>query len=163
MLELLVALVQEPASVAAAVPVRATETRGEITVTDAGLLRWRTENSVAELNFTVINAGSQSDRILAVTTPAGEIAGTMVRSPTHRGEWTPEPQLVPPGRAIVFNRMTHLEALPESSGPSGFRFGEPPPPRPSLTSVTITFERAGEITVAVEPASPPPPPPRREN
>ncbi|MEY3293813.1 MAG: hypothetical protein RJB12_1584, partial [Pseudomonadota bacterium] len=90
--------------------------------------------------------GAGTDRILSMTTPSGTVGDVGVYPVVNgRGERAPDGDLtIRPGRTGVLAKLTDLA--------SGV-------PAPVLTTVTITFEQAGEVTVQAMPASPAPPAP----
>ena len=147
MLALILALVAGPLAQDAATETAMSARSGDLTVSQGGMMAWRANGSLGgQVTVLVDNAGSGTDRILSVTTPSGTVGDVGVYPVVNgRGERAPDGDLsIRSGRTGVLARLTDLA--------SGV-------PAPVLTTVTITFEQAGEVTIQAMPASPPPPAP----
>ncbi|WP_426027432.1 hypothetical protein [Brevundimonas sp. TWP2-3-4b2] len=152
MLELILTLVAGPLVQDATTEAPTSARSGDLTVSQGGMMAWRANSGLGgQVTVLVDNAGSGTDRILSVTTPSGTVGDVGVYPVVNgRGERAPEGDLsIRSGRTGVLAQLTDLA--------SGV-------PAPVLTTVTITFEQAGEVTIQAMPASPappaPPPPPR---
>lgn len=148
MLELLLALVADPpASAAVEVPPRAQA--GDLAVGNGGMMAWSTGGALGgQITVVVDNAGAETDRIVSINTPSGTV-GTIVVFPivNGRGERGADGDTsIRPGRTGVLGELTDLT--------SGV-------PMPVATTITVVFERAGEVTVSAQPTSPAPPPSSR--
>ena len=152
MLEVIAALVAGPMAQDAAAEAPSSARSGDLTVSQGGMMAWSASSGPGgQVTVLVDNAGSGTDRILSVTTPSRTVGDVGVYPVVNgRGERAPDGDLtIRPGRTGVLAKLTDLA--------SGV-------PAPVLTTVTITFEQAGEVTVQAMPASPAPPPtptPRR--
>lgn len=146
-------LVMIAAIAAQSVPAEAprTATVGELTVSDGGMMAWMTGGTLGgQVMALVENAGVEPDRIVSIQTPAGTTGKISVYPIVDgRGARAPDGEVsIRPGRTGVTAELTDV-----ASGR----------PQPVLTTITIVFERAGEITVQAAPTSPaPPPPPPRQ-
>jgi hypothetical protein len=149
MLALIWTLVAGPLVQDAATEAPTSASSGDLTVSRGSMMGWSVNGGLGgQVTVLVDNAGAGTDRILSLTTPAGTIGDVGVYPVVNgRGERAPDGDLtIRPGRTGVLAELTDLA--------SGV-------PAPVLTSVTITFERAGEVTVQAMPASPAPPSPPR--
>ena len=149
MLALIWTLVAGPLVQDAATEAPTSARSGDLTVSQGSMMGWSVNGGLGgQVTVLVDNAGAGTDRILSLTTPAGTIGDVGVYPVVNgRGERAPDGDLtIRPGRTGVLAELTDLA--------SGV-------PAPVLTSVTITFERAGEVTVQAMPASPAPPSPPR--
>ena len=120
---------------------------GDLTVSQGAMMAWRVNGGLGgQVTVLVDNAGAGTDRVLSMTTPSGTVGDVGVYPVVNgRGERAPDGDLtIRPGRTGVLAKLTDLA--------SGV-------PAPVLTTVTITFEQAGEVTVQAMPASPAPPAP----
>jgi hypothetical protein len=147
MLELIWALVAGPLAQDASTETPASARSGDLTVSQGGMMAWSANGGLGgQVTVLVDNAGTGTDRILSVTTPSGTVGDVGVYPVVNgRGERAPDGELtIRPGRTGVLAQLTDLA--------SGV-------PAPVLTSVTITFEQAGAITIQATPASPAPPSP----
>jgi hypothetical protein len=147
MLALIWALVAGPLVQDAATETPASARSGDLTVSQGSMMAWSANGGLGgQVTVLVDNAGAGTDRILSVTTPSGTVGDLGVYPVVNgRGERAPDGDLtIRPGRTGVLARLTDLA--------SGM-------PAPVLTSVTITFEQAGAITIQAMPASPAPPSP----
>ena len=145
MLELFWALVAGPLAqdVAAETPTSARS--GDLTVSQGGMMAWSANGSLGgQVTVLVDNAGSGTDRVLSVSTPSGTVGDVGVYPVVNgRGERAPDGDLtIRPGRTGVLAKLSDLA--------SGV-------PAPVLTTVTITFEQAGDVTIQAMPTSPGPP------
>jgi copper(I)-binding protein len=148
MLELFLAFFAGPLVQDAPAEAAASARSGDLTVSQGGMMAWRANGGLGgQVTVLVDNAGSGTDRILSVTTPAGTVGDVGVYPVVNgRGERAPDGDLtIRAGRTGVLARLTDLA--------SGV-------PAPVLTTVTITFEQAGQVTITAAPTSPAPPPPR---
>jgi copper(I)-binding protein len=146
MLELLLALAAEPATVMAQ-DAPATATAGDLTLRDGGMMAWTGADGLGgQVMFLVDNSGTDADRVLSVRTPAGTTGKiTVYPIVNDRGEAAPEGDVsIRPGGAGVTADLVDL-----ASGR----------PQPVQTTLTVVFERAGEVTLKAMPFSPPPPAP----
>lgn len=149
MLEMILALVAGPLAQDAAAETPASARSGDLTVSQGGMMAWSVNGGLGgQVTALVDNAGSGTDRILSVTTPSGTVGNVGVYPLVNgRGERAPNGDLtIRPGRTGVLAELTDLA--------SGV-------PAPVLTTVTITFEQAGAVTIRAMPASPAPPSPPR--
>ena len=147
MLELIWALVAAPLAQDAATETPTSARSGDLTVSQGGMMAWSANGSLGgQVTVLVDNGGTGTDRILSVTTPSGTVGDVGVYPVVNgRGERAPDGDLtIRPGRTGVLAKLTDLA--------SGV-------PAPVLTSVTITFEQAGAVTIQAMPASPAPPSP----
>jgi hypothetical protein len=147
MLDLVWALVAGPLAQDAAAETPTSARSGDLTVSQGGMMAWSTNGGPGgQVTVLVDNAGSGTDRILSVTTPSGTVGDVGVYPVVNgRGERAPDGDLaIRSGRTGVLAQLTDL-----ASGVQA----------PVLTTVTITFEQAGEVTIQAMPASPPPPAP----
>lgn len=147
MLELILTLVAGPFVQDAVTAAPASARSGDLAVSQGGMMAWSVNGGLeGQVTVLVDNAGTGTDRILSVTTPSGTVGDVGVYPVVNgRGERAPDGDLtIRPGRTGVLARLTDLA--------SGV-------PAPVLTTVTITFEQAGEVTVQAMPASPAPPSP----
>ncbi len=147
MLDLVWALVAGPHAQEAAPEAPASARSGDLTVSQGAMMAWSLNGGLrGQLTVLVDNAGAGADRILSVTTPSGTVGDVGVYPVVNgRGERAPDGDLtIRSGRTGVLARLTDLAS------------GVPAPVR---TTVTITFEQAGEVTIQAMPASPPPPAP----
>lgn len=147
MLALIWALVAGPLVQDAATETPASARSGDLTVSQGSMMAWSANGGLGgQVTVLVDNAGAGTDRILSVTTPSGTVSDLGVYPVVNgRGERAPDGDLtIQPGQTGVLARLTDLA--------SGM-------PAPVLTSVTITFEQAGAITIQAMPASPAPPSP----
>jgi copper(I)-binding protein len=144
MLALIWALVAGPLAQDAATETPTSSRSGDLTVSQGAMMAWRVNGGLGgQVTVLVDNAGAGTDRILSMTTPSGTVGVYPVVN--GRGERAPDGDLtIRPGRTGVLAKLTDLA--------SGV-------PAPVLTTVTITFEQAGEVTVQAMPASPAPPAP----
>ena len=145
MLALIWTLVAGPLVQDAATEAPTSARSGDLTVSRGSMMGWSVNDGLGgQVTVLVDNAGAGTDRIVSMTTPAGTIGDVGVYPVVNgRGERAPDGDLtIRPGRTGVLAELTDLA--------SGV-------PAPVLTSVTITFERAGEVTVQAMPASPAPP------
>ena len=145
MLALIWTLVAGPLVQDAATEAPTSARSGDLTVSRGSMMGWSVNGGLGgQVTVLVDNAGAGTDRILSMTTPAGTIGDVGVYPVVNgRGERAPDGDLtIRPGRTGVLAELTDLA--------SGV-------PAPLLTSVTITFERAGKVTVQAMPASPAPP------
>ena len=149
MLELILTLVAGPLVQDATTETPTSARSGDLTVSQGGMMAWRANSGLGgQVTVLVENAGSGTDRILSVTTPSGTVGDVGVYPVINgRGERAPDGDLsIRSGTTGVLAQLTDLA--------SGV-------PAPVLTTVTITFEQAGEVTIQAMPASPAPPPPPR--
>jgi copper(I)-binding protein len=149
MLELIWALVAAPLAQDTATEPPTSARSGDLTVSQGGMMAWSVNGGLGgQVTALVDNAGSGTDRILSVTTPSGTVGNVGVYPLVNgRGERAPNGDLtIRPGRTGVLAELTDLA--------SGV-------PAPVLTTVTITFEQAGAVTIRAMPASPAPPSPPR--
>ena len=147
MLELIWALAAGPLAEDVATETPTSARSGDLTVSQGGMMAWSANGSPGgQVTVMVDNAGAGTDRILSVTTPSGTVGDVGVYPVVNgRGERAPDGDLtIRPGRTGVLAQLTDLA--------SGV-------PAPVLTSVTITFEQAGTVTIQAMPASPAPPSP----
>ena len=147
MLDLIWALVAGPLAQDAAAETPTSARSGDLTVSRGGMMAWSANGGLGgQVTVLVDNAGAGTDRILSVTTPSGTVGDVGVYPIVNgRGERAPDGDLtIRPGRTGVLAQLTDLA--------SGV-------PAPVLTSVTITFVQAGEVTIQAMPTSPAPPPP----
>jgi hypothetical protein len=145
MLELILALVAGPLAQDAAAEPPASARSADLTVSQGAMMAWSVNGGLGgQLTVLVDNAGAGTDRILSMTTPSGTVGDVGVYPVVNgRGERAPDGDLtIRPGRTGVLAKLTDLA--------SGV-------PAPVLTTVTITFERAGEVTIRAMPTSPGPP------
>ena len=145
MLALIWTLVAGPLVQDAATEAPTSARSGDLTVSRGSMMGWSVNGGLGgQVTVLVDNAGAGTDRIVSMTTPAGTIGDVGVYPVVNgRGERAPDGDLtIRPGRTGVLAELTDLA--------SGV-------PAPLLTSVTITFERAGKVTVQAMPASPAPP------
>jgi hypothetical protein len=145
MLELILALVAGPLGQDAAAEPPASARSADLTVSQGAMMAWSVNGGLGgQLTVLVDNAGTGTDRILSMTTPSGTVGDVGVYPVVNgRGERAPDGDLtIRPGRTGVLAKLTDLA--------SGV-------PAPVLTTVTITFERAGEVTIRAMPTSPGPP------
>ncbi len=149
MLEMFVALIAAPAVQTAPTEAPRTAQAGDLTVSNGGMMAWMSRGQLGgQVMVRVENAGSEPDRILSIRTPAGT-TGKIGVYPIVNGRGTRAPDgevSIQPGGTGVTAELTDIVS------------GRP---QPLLTTVTIVFERAGEITVQAVPTSPAPPPPPR--
>ena len=157
MLTLLLALAQDPA-VHAVLPIEITApasvTSGDLTVSQGGMTGWASAGALGgNVMVTVVNASTEPDRIVSVTSPAGPVGeilmdvvrdGQVVRL-TGGDTTVPAAESGQSGRARIYGVLTDLA------------HGQP---SNVATTITLTFEKAGEVTVAANPVSPAPPAPR---
>ena len=147
MLALIWALVAGPLAQDAATGTPTSSRSGDLTVSQGAMMAWRVNGGLGgQVTVLVDNAGAGTDRVLSMTTPSGTVGDVGVYPVVNgRGERAPDGDLtIRPGRTGVLAKLTDLA--------SGV-------PAPVLTTVTITFEQAGEVTVQAMPASPAPPAP----
>lgn len=147
MLDLIWALAAGPHAQEAAPVAPASASSGDLTVSQGGMMAWSANGGLGgQVTVLVDNAGAGTDRILSVTTPSGTVGDVGVYPVVNgRGERAPDGDLtIRSGRTGVLATLTDLA--------SGV-------PAPVLTSVTITFEHAGAVTIQAMPASPAPPSP----
>jgi len=147
MLELIWALVAGPLAQDAVAETPTSARSGDLTVSQGGMMAWSANGALGgQVTVLVNNAGAGTDRILSMTTPSGTVGDVGVYPVVNgRGERAPDGDLtILPGRTGVLAKLTDLA--------SGV-------PAPVLTSVTITFEQAGAVTIQAMPASPAPPSP----
>lgn len=147
MLELILALVAGPVAQDAAAETQRSARSGDLTVSQGAMMAWSVNGGLGgQVTVLVDNAGSGTDRILSVTTPSGTVGDIDIYPVVNgRGERAPDGDLtIRAGRTGVLAQLTDLA--------SGV-------PAPVLTTVTITFEQAGEVTIQATPASPAPPAP----
>lgn len=155
MLELLLALVVEPAAVRQDAGATLSSLQaGALTVSQGSMMGWSSGGQLGgEVAFTVSNAGGP-DRVVSVTTPAGPVGDISVQVARGGGAVRLEPgdTAVEPagvdgsaGRSRVSATLTDLVHGVPSSVP---------------TVIAVTFEHAGTVTVTAGPVSPAPPPPR---
>lgn len=145
MLEMILALVAGPLAQDAAAETPTSARSGDLTLSQGGMMAWSVNGGLGgQVTALVDNAGSGTDRILSVTTPSGTVGNIGVYPLVNgRGERAPSGDLtIRPGRTGVLAELTDLA----SGGPA-----------PVLTTVTITFEQAGGVTIRATPASPAPP------
>jgi Uncharacterized protein conserved in bacteria len=120
---------------------------GDLTVDQGGMMAWMSSDGLGgQVSVVVENGGTEPDRLISVTTPSGTV-GELATFPIHngRGERAPDGDMtIAPGRTGVLALLADL-----TSGR----------PAPVQTTITLVFERAGEITVSAHPVSPAPPPP----
>jgi copper(I)-binding protein len=145
MLALIWALVAGPLAQDAATETPASARSGDLTVSQGAMMAWSVNGGLGgQVTVLVDNAGAGTDRILSMTTPSGTVGDVGVYPVVNgRGERAPDGDLtIRPGRTGVLAKLTDLA--------SGV-------PAPVLTTVTITFEQAGEVTIRAMPTSPGPP------
>ena len=145
MLALIWALVAGPLVQDAATETPASARSGDLTVSQGSMMAWSANGGLGgQVTVLVDNAGAGTDRILSMTTPSGTVGDLGVYPIVNgRGERAPDGDLtIRPGRSGVLAKLTDLA--------SGV-------PAPMLTTVTITFEQAGEVTIQAMPTSPGPP------
>ena len=145
MLELIWALAAGPLAQDAAVETPTSARSGDLTVSQGGMMAWSANGGLGgQVTVLVDNAGSGTDRVLSVSTPSGTVGDIGVYPVVNgRGERAPDGDLtIRPGRTGVLAKLSDLA--------SGV-------PAPVLTTVTITFEQAGEVTIQAMPTSPGPP------
>ena len=145
MLALIWALIAGPLAQDAATETPASARSGDLTVSQGAMMAWSVNGGLGgQMTVLVDNAGSGTDRILSMTTPSGTVGDVGVYPVVNgRGERAQDGDLtIRPGRTGVLAELTDLV--------SGV-------PAPVLTTVTITFERAGAVTIRAMPASPAPP------
>lgn len=150
MIEPLVVPVVATTLQAVSVEAPATARAGELTVSNGGMMAWMSGGALGgQVSARVENTGSEPDRIVSIRTPAGTVGRIGVYPIVNgRGERAPEGDVsIQPGGTGVMAELTDV-----ASGR----------PQPVTTTITIVFERAGEVTIQATPVSPaPPPPPRR--
>jgi copper(I)-binding protein len=149
MLALIWALVAAPLVQDAATETPTSARSGDLTVSQGAMMAWSVNGGLGgQLTVLVDNAGTGTDRILSMTTPSGTVGNVGVYPVVNgRGERASDGDMsIRPGRTGLLAELTDLA--------SGV-------PAPVLTTVTITFEQAGEVTVQAMPASPAPPSPPR--
>ena len=144
MIELLMGLCADPpAQVAAATPARVH--CGDLILGNGGMMAWATGGALGgQVSVIVENTGAESDRVVSIRTPAGPV-GAVVTYPFadgHAQRAVDGETVIQPGRTAVVGELTDLT--------SGV-------PMPAQTTITIVFERAGEVTVFAGPVSPSPP------
>ena len=148
MLEILLMLAAEPAAQAASTGAPATAQSGDLTVSQGTVMTWNSSvGPGGEVQVVVENGGSEADRVMSVSTPAGSVTNIVLRRVAEQSQVAEEgDRAVRPGRTRVFAVL------------AGSASGES---RPVPTTITVVFEKAGEVTIQATPASPPPAPPRR--
>ena len=147
MLELIWALVAGPLAQDTATEPPASARGGDLTVSQGAMMAWSVNGGLGgQVTVLVDNASTGTDRILSMTTPSGAVGDVGVYPIVKgRGERAQDGDLtIRPGRTGVLAELTDLA--------SGV-------PAPVLTTVTITFEQAGAVTIRAMPASPAPPSP----
>jgi hypothetical protein len=158
MLTLLMLLAQDPATqpaVTAAAPVAQwSSSAGHLSAFQGAMMAWSRGGQLeGDVSFVVSNTGPP-DRLVSVSTPAGPVGDISIH--VARGEdavaLQPGDLTIAgmgadgiPARSRVVAKLTDLAS------------GQPMPVR---TTITVRFEKAGEITISADPASPAPPPPR---
>lgn len=147
MFELLLALSAETPVQSAPVPAQAPRTAqaGELTVSDGSMMAWMSRDGLGgDVKARIENAGAGSDRILSISTPAGTVGKVSLYTIVNgRGTRAPDGELsIPPGGTGIVAELTDI-----ASGQAAA----------SLTTITLVFERAGEITIRAVPTSPAPP------
>lgn len=150
-LEMFLILGQDAAVQAAPFPERSV-TQGDLTVAQGSMMGWMGGTGLGgEVAATVVNAGTEPDRVVSVTSPAGPVDailidvvrdGQVVRS-SDGDTSIPAARDGRASRSRVYGRLAGL-AHGEASSVS--------------TTITIRFERAGEVTVSAAPVSPAPSP-----
>jgi hypothetical protein len=147
MLELLLALVAEPVTQTAPAEAPHTVQSGDLTVSTGGMRAWTSGGKLGgQVSVIVNNTGTGTDRVLEMRTPSGTVGEIGVYPIVNgRGERAPNGDLgIRPGHTGVLAELTDIAS------------GEP---TPVLTTVTIVFEQAGEVTIQAVPTSPGPPSP----
>jgi len=150
MLDLLMALTAVPVAAVSqqASPVA---TIGDLTLTNGGMMAWTSADGLGgQVMFRVENAGTEADRVVSVRTPSGT-TGKITVYPIIDGRGLPLPEgdvsIRPGGTGVM------IELVDIASGR----------PQPVQTTLTVVFERAGEVTLLAMPASPAPPSPPTPN
>lgn len=126
---------------------------GDLTIDGGTMMAWNVVGVGlgGEVAFTVRNAGAEPDRVLSVSSPAGPSGDISV-------------QVARDGKAVALEAGDVTLAAATDAGPGLSRVtvqltdlasGRP---MPEATTITVTFERAGEVTVSARPVSPAPPP-----
>ncbi|NJC40764.1 hypothetical protein GGQ87_001022 [Brevundimonas alba] len=130
----------------------ATAEAGDLTVSQATMMGWNSSHTGlgGEVSFTVRNLG-EADRVVSVNSPAGPPGEVSVQVARNGQAIRLEP-----GDASVAAAVDGQPGLSRVTAQlTGLAHG-----RPSSvpTTVTVTFERAGQVTVSATPVSPAPPP-----
>lgn len=149
MLELLLALGVGPLPQTAPTEAPRSARSGDLTVSQGGVTTWPFDSKPGgQVSVVVDNAGASTDRVTSMRTPTGPV-GRIVAYPVVGPRSGPAPDgdlTIRPGRTAL---MADLASL------------SPADPAEIETTVTVVFERAGEITVQAVPnfpvAAPPPP------
>ncbi|WP_298127910.1 hypothetical protein [Brevundimonas sp.] len=147
------ALAMATAGAAHAQEAPASAQAGDLTVRQGHMMGWAGGGTPlgGEVAFTVENAGTAPDRVVSVSTPAGPVGAVSV-------------QVARDGRAVSLAPGDATLAAATDAGPglsrvtaqlTGLSHGAP---SSVLTTITVTFERAGPVTVSARPVSPAPPP-----
>lgn len=152
MIALLLALATGPAVQEAAAPPPALVQAGDLTVGGGHMMAWSTGAGLGgEVAVIVRNNGSTPDRVVWVSTPAGPVGAIII-------------QVARDGAPVRLEDGDRTIAGADASGPglsrisaelTGLSSGSP---QPYATTITVRFERAGEVTIVARPASPAPPP-----
>lgn len=140
MLELLLALAVEPITQTAQAEAPRTVQVGDLIVSNGGMMAW----DAGQVIFEVENRGSDVDRIVSIATPAGTVSEIIMR-PIAAGSGRPPAgdYSIKPGHTRVYANLTDVAS---------------DEPQPFRTTVTVVFEKAGEVTVLATPVSPAPSP-----
>ena len=127
---------------------------GDLTVQGGHMMGWfgSVDGLGGEVAFTVDNNGSEADRVLSVQTPAGPVGRVSIQTLVGgqvlilpAGETT-LPAAAPNDPSAGLSRVTAtLSDLASGRAMS------------QATTVTVTFERAGTVTISADPVSPAPP------
>ena len=140
MLDLLMALAAGPAVQEAPAEAPRRVQAGELTVSNGGMMAW----DGGQVLFEVENMGAEPDRIVSITTPAGTVGEIIVRTIGVNSAHPPEGDLsIQPGHVRVY---ANLSDIASDQRP------------PFQTSITVVFEKAGEVTILATPVSPAPAP-----
>lgn len=149
-----VAVTLTVAGAAAAQEAPATAQAGDLTVSQGTMMGWNSSHAGlgGEVSFTVRNLG-EADRVVSVASPAGPAGDISVQVARNGQAVRLEPGDVSvaaavdgqPGLSRVTAQLTGLAHGRPSSVP---------------TTITATFERAGQATISATPVSPAPPPAR---
>ncbi|MBU2117713.1 MAG: hypothetical protein KJ954_08950 [Alphaproteobacteria bacterium] len=147
------AIVTAAAGAAHAQDAPASAQAGDLTISQGHMMGWAGGGKPlgGEVAFTVENAGAEPDRVVSVSTPAGPSGEVSV-------------QVARDGRAVKLEPGDLTLAAATADGPglsrvtaqlTGLTHGAP---SSVPTTITVTFERAGPVTVSARPVSPAPPP-----
>lgn len=140
------------AGAAAAQEAPETATAGDLIVSQGTMMGWNSSHTGlgGEVSFTVRNLG-EADRVVSVSSPAGPPGDVSVQV-ARDGQAV----RLEPGDAGVAAAVDGQPGLSRVSAQlTGLAHG-----RPSSvpTTITVTFERAGQVTISATPVSPAPPP-----